>query len=264
MCEYCILARQLGGKNTRKRSSVIINNDLLIDMGPDLTSASFLYGKPITELRYCLQTHPHSDHFDASHLATRLPQYFGVNTPPLKIYASNATLSRMSALVANEGGVSGLFDPQVQRDMNLEIVPVREFQSFHAGPYAVTAFPTDHDPSVGSLLYSVTENGFTIFYGTDTDTLSEETWQRFNEKRLRFDVVILDHTYGSRVEKTGHLNAERFAEHVGRFHEEGLLTGDARILATHISHEGNPPHDELCKLASSHGYEIAYDGLVVE
>lgn len=36
-----------------------------------------------------------------------------------------------------------------------------------------------------------------------------------------------------------------------------------RVFATHIAHEGNPP-SELSAWAAAHGYEAAYDGLVVE
>jgi phosphoribosyl 1,2-cyclic phosphate phosphodiesterase len=45
--------------------------------------------------------------------------------------------------------------------------------------------------------------------------------------------------------------------------EEGLLTDHARVFATHIAHEGNPPHPDLVDFAAGHGYEIAYDGLTV-
>ncbi len=37
-----------------------------------------------------------------------------------------------------------------------------------------------------------------------------------------------------------------------------------RAYATHIAHEGNPPHPQLAAFAAEHGYEIAYDGSVVE
>jgi len=45
---------------------------------------------------------------------------------------------------------------------------------------------------------------------------------------------------------------------------EGLLDGQARVFATHIAHEGNPPHDELDAFAREHEYEVAYDGLILE
>jgi len=45
---------------------------------------------------------------------------------------------------------------------------------------------------------------------------------------------------------------------------EGVLSPRGRVLATPIAHEGNPAHDDLVGFAAQHGYEVAYDGLVVE
>ena len=45
--------------------------------------------------------------------------------------------------------------------------------------------------------------------------------------------------------------------------DEGLLSDQGRAFATHIHHEGNPQHSELVEFAQQHGYEIAYDGLVL-
>jgi len=94
-CDFCNKARKLGGKDFRKRSSIIINTDFLIDFSPDVLSASFMYGKSIADIRYCLQTHSHSDHFDPSHFTTRIPEYMGVNTPALQLYGSEATLKKI-------------------------------------------------------------------------------------------------------------------------------------------------------------------------
>ena len=262
-CPNCNQARQLGGKNLRKRSSMIINDDLLIDMGPDVMSASFMYNKSIADIRYCLQTHPHSDHFDASHLTTRIPEYMGVNTAPLQLYGSKETLQKMSEMLSNEGYVGDMFDPEAKRRLNIEVFPVTTFQPFTIGKYEVVAFPTNHDISVKSVLYAIKEDDFTVFYGTDTDSLTDETWDGFRKLNMRFNVVILDHTYGPDADSGGHLNANRFIEHIGRMKKDQLLAEDARILATHISHEGNPIHAELSQYAEKFGYEIAYDGLVI-
>lgn len=262
-CNFCNQARKFGGKDFRKRSSVIINNDLLIDMGPDIMSASFMYNKSIADIRYCLQTHSHSDHFDASHFTTRIPEYMGVDTPLLNLYGSEATLRKMSEMVKNEGYVSDLFDSKEKERLNIQIFPVKSLQTFEFGSYKVTAFATGHDRSVDSLMYTITENNFTVLYGTDTDSFPEDTWQYFRDKKLKFNVVILDHTYGLDADSGGHLNANRFIEHIKRLKSENLLAENARILATHISHEGNPTHSELSEYAARFGYEIAYDGLAV-
>ncbi len=46
--------------------------------------------------------------------------------------------------------------------------------------------------------------------------------------------------------------------------QEGLLKPSGRAFATHIAHEGNPAHPELVVFARQNGYEVAYDGLVLE
>jgi phosphoribosyl 1,2-cyclic phosphate phosphodiesterase len=81
---------------------------------------------------------------------------------------------------------------------------------------------------------------------------------------MQFNIVILDHTYGQDTDSGSHLNANRFIETIERMKKENLLAENTRIFATHISHEGNPTHDELSKYAKEHGYEIAYDGLVIQ
>ncbi len=185
-----------------------------------------MHGRPLTRVRYCLQTHAHSDHLDPSHFLSRSPEYGVPNAPRLHFYAS-------------------------------------PLESFTVGPYQVTAFPENHDPTVDPLLYAIGAGGRTIFYGIDTGPLPEETWQAFHRHKLRFDVVILDHTYGINDGASDHLNARQFIEHVVRMREENLLADDARVFAHHLSHEYNPVHPELVDIAAQHGYKVAYDGLIV-
>ena len=63
-CKNCEDARKYKGKSIRKRSSLLIDDKILIDMGPDFITSLNLCGKNITKIKYLLQTHPHSDHFD--------------------------------------------------------------------------------------------------------------------------------------------------------------------------------------------------------
>ena len=262
-CNHCERARALGGPSLRKRSAALINDDLLIDLGPDIMTASFLHGRSLTKVRYCLQTHAHADHLDPSHFLSRSPGYGVVGAPRLHFYASTATAQRAAQLLERDCAPASLFDPEVGERLNLAIHPVQALQSFTVGPYRVTAFPANHDPAVEPLLYAVEADGRTIFYGTDTATLLDETWQAFHRHKLRFDVVILDHTYGPDESGSDHLSAQQFIEHVARMREEGLLTDKARILATHVAHAGNPVHPELADFAARHGYGVAYDGLTV-
>ncbi len=262
-CNNCEQARALGGRSLRKRSAVLINDDLLIDLGPDIMTASNLHGRPLTRVRYCLQTHAHADHLDTSHFLSRSPGYGVVGAPRLHFYASPATMQQAAQLLERDCAPASFLDPEVGELLNLELHQVEALQPFTAGRYRVTAFPANHDPAVEPLLYAIEAEGRRIFYGADTAVLPEETWQGFHQHKLQFDLLILDHTYGPDELGTDHLSAHQLIEHAARMRQEGLLADEARVLATHIAHEGNPAHPELADFASRHAYEIAYDGLRV-
>jgi phosphoribosyl 1,2-cyclic phosphate phosphodiesterase len=262
-CPRCERARELGGPSLRKRSAALINDDLLIDLGPDIMTASNMHGRPLTRVRYCLQTHAHADHLDTSHFLSRSPGYGVVGAPRLHFCASQASMRLAAQLLAADCAPASFLDPEVGEELNLELHQIDPLQSFTMGRYRVTALPANHDPATEPLLYAIEAEGRTIFYGVDTAILPEETWSGFHQHKLQFDLVILDHTYGPGELGTDHLSAHQLVEHVARMRQEGLLAGGARILATHIAHEGNPVHPELAEFASDHGYEIAYDGLTV-
>ena len=80
---------------------------------------------------------------------------------------------------------------------------------------------------------------------------------------MQFDAVILDHTYGPEQRGDDHLSAHQVIEHAHRMRVQGVLRPNARVLATHIAHEGNPAHPDLAAFAKQHGYEVAHDGLIV-
>jgi phosphoribosyl 1,2-cyclic phosphate phosphodiesterase len=263
-CHNCEQARRLGGASLRKRSSVLINDDLLIDLGPDIMAASQVHACSLTNVAYCLQTHPHADHLDLSHLLSRSREYGTIGTPRLHFYASHQTLRRAAQTFERDLEAYSLLSPEAERRLNLKIHPIEPLEPFTCGPYRVTPFPADHAPAAGAMLYAVAAGGRCVFYGTDTAILPEPTWQAFHTSQMRFDLVILDHTYGPNQEGSDHLSARQVIEHVARMRVEGLLAEGARAFATHIAHEGNPAHPELVNFAEQHGYEVAYDGLVLE
>lgn len=262
-CGNCQQARLLGGPSIRKRSAALVHDDLLIDLGPDVLTAANLHQRPLSGVRYCLQTHAHADHLDTSHFLSRSPGYGVVGAPRLHFYASAGTLRQAAHLLERDCAPAGFLDPEMGDRLNVTVHPVEALQAFAVGPYQVTAFPANHDPAVEPLLYAVQRGGHCLFYGTDTDALPEETWQGFHRHRLRFDLVILDHTYGTSKVAADHLSAAQFIEHIARMREEGLLSPRARAFATHLAHDANPAHPELVRFATQHHYEIAYDGLTV-
>lgn len=262
-CPNCTRARELGGPSLRKRSAVLVDDDLLIDLGPDVQTAAQMCNCSLTAVRYCLQTHAHSDHLDASHLLSRSPEWGVMGAPLLHFYASRGTLQAAAQVLERDLAPAGFLAPETGEFLNLELHPVEALQTLTAGPYRVTAFAANHDPVVEPLLYAVERGEHSLFYGTDTAALPEEFWQALHRRQLRFELVVWDHTYGPGEEERDHLSAREVIAYAARMREEGLLAEGGRVLATHIAHEGNPAHPELAAFAVRHGYEVAYDGMVV-
>ncbi len=208
-CENCESARSLGGPSLRKRSSAIINDDLLIDLGPDIMAAAQIHNRPLTNLRYCLQTHAHADHLDASHFLSRSPGFGVIGAPRLRFYASPATLRRIAQTFERDLSSDSLLDPETLEKLNLELHSIEPWQTLDIGPYRVMAIPANHDPGVEPLIYAIQNEKRSIFYGTDTAVLPEETWRGLHRCKLNFDLVILDHTYGPEELGSDHLSAHR-------------------------------------------------------
>ncbi|MBV9501723.1 MAG: hypothetical protein JO138_20320 [Acidobacteriaceae bacterium] len=183
--------------------------------------------------------------------------------PILNFYASRETAERAAHTFERDLAGYGLLSPEAEKYLNLKIHQIQPLEYFTVGPYSVMAFPANHAPGMGAMLYAIEAGGRALFYGTDTGTLFEQTWEALRHHRMRFNVVILDHTYGPEQSGTDHLSAYQVIEHIARMRSEGLLRPDARVFATHIAHEGNPAHPDLLAFAWLYGYEVAHDGLVV-
>ena len=227
-------------------------------------AASQIHGRSLHRVRYCLQTHPHADHLDLSHLLSRSPAYGVVDAPVLEFYASRETLQRAAQTFERDLAGFSLLSSEAEKQLNFTVHQIQPLEPFKVGPYSVTAVPANHAPGMGAMLYAIEANRRAIFYGTDTGPLFEETWHVFRERKMRFDVVILDHTYGPEQAGSDHLCAQQVIEHANRMRAEGVLDQRAHVFATHIAHEGNPAHGDLEAFATRHGYEVAYDGLVLE
>ena len=60
-CPHCTYARKYRGKNLRTNSSMVIDEELLIDMGPSCFDNAARFGVNLSKLKTLLVTHPHED-----------------------------------------------------------------------------------------------------------------------------------------------------------------------------------------------------------
>lgn len=290
-CEYCQVARRRGGRHLRRRSAVLVNDDLLIDAGPDITTAAARWGLDLAPVRALLITHPHGDHLRTDTLVSRGRFWGGTPLPPLDVYASRASLA----------GIARLGAPESLRLRPHPIAPFRRFEARTGGPaapdprvpatagpipaipprlYEVWTFAARHAaPEDEAMLFALRQvegpevagrdEGPALLYATDTGPFPEETLAALAELAaagLRFRLTVVDATFGTgrEVKAPGaHMTIEQMLAHQRELGRRGLLAAGARRLATHFGHWCTPPHDELTALLAPHGVEPAYDGLTI-
>lgn len=260
-CDVCRRSRLHGGRNIRKRASIVVNDELMVDLGPDSIPACNMYGIDAGNIRYLIQTHPHSDHFDAGHFVTRWSEYAVKDLQRLEIVCSQGTANGMKHWIHENENID-LFEDRWKTNLNYEINIVKHGETISIGDYSITAIDSKHDEAVESLIYVISYKGKNLLYGTDLLELDVRAWEIL--RRFRLDVVFLDQTYGKGYNAGGHLDAGMVEAYVRRMFDDGILDGESIVFATHISHEGNNLHDIMEAEAAKRGYHIAYDGMRLE
>ena len=265
VCQACSNARRVGGKNLRRRSSITINDEVLVDIGPDIATASFDYDVSLTGISVCLLTHAHEDHFDAEFIISRHDEYATIVAQDMLLAGSIDALRSIDTILGRRCSYGSIFDQETQRALKVNLLTVEPFETQVVGDYRFTGYPANHGTEKGCLLYSIEQGQHAIFYGTDTSILSERVWEHLLRQGTQFDLLVLDHTYGIGFDASpaDHLASVDVIGHVDRFRRNGLLKDNAKAYATHISHEGYMEHDELDEYAEAHGYRVAFDGLAL-
>lgn len=260
-CKNCIAARKQKGKSLRKRASLLINDDLLIDLGPDTQTAMMMYDKDMGKIKYLLQTHIHTDHFDEGLLCTRISYMAMQDHKVLEIYAHPLCLEIMSKRVNNYENAD-LITKDGQTKLKVHSNTLKAGEKAYFANYTVKAIETIHDLKHGSLLYVIEENGKNLFYATDTPALTDDALEQLSEYKL--DCIIMDHSFGDVEYSFSHLNQKLFIEQLEKMQKLGIISDKTLIYGTHISHDGMPCHEIAEATATTKGYHIAYDGLTID
>lgn len=261
-CRLCQQARIKKGKDIRKRSSAIINNEMLIDLGPDLCCQAHMYDIDLSKVKYLLQTHSHSDHFDGGHFITRWSDYATKNLTHLNIICSFGTCSDMNHWIKENEPTFDIYDTRWQKDMKYDLHLIKNGDIKVIDDYEIIAIDSEHDKRVEALVYIIGHKGKYMFYGTDLLNLSKKAWDIMQNYKL--DLVVLDQTYGKGHNQGGHLDSGQVIEIISKMREIGIINEKSLVYATHISHEGNDTHDNMEEAANMNKYHIAYDGLKLE
>ena len=249
-CAICETARQRGGREVRARAAVLVNSDLLIDLGPDVVSAANRMRLYLGNLESLLITHRHSDHWLPGNLYWREPGFAATPVVPLTIYGPADTLSDLV--------------PYVERATDLHVETVTGGDRWRAGAYEITAVPATHgEGTLEALLYVVDDGTRRLFYATDTSSLSDAAWEILAPLGP-MDLVLLDETSGLGSGGSGHHGLEKFLATRTRMLESGVVGPDTTLVAHHFSHNGGLTHAELVERLQPYGVSVSYDGMIVD
>lgn len=248
-CEVCQTARREGGHHIRGRSAALVNDDLLIDLGPDIIGAASQFRLFLGNLATVLITHRHSDHWVPQNLMWRESGFTPTPVAPLTVYGPADVLQGYEAYWT--------------RMSNIVFRPVTGGDQWTAGPYRITAIPATHGGGeLEALLYVVDDGAHWLFYATDTSSLSEEAWSILRPLGP-FDLILLDATSGLRSGGDAHHGFEKFVATRARMIAEGLLIPTQTTLAAHhFSHNGGLTHPALVEKYEPYAVTISYDGRV--
>ncbi len=255
-CECCRIARQNGGKDVRRRTSYLIDQDTMIDFGPDAFWQSVAFGVDWAQLKQIIFTHQHCDHCNPVELSWRR-KGFSQNAMPLTIYGSEKIREYCNAImgVTSEGSVENWPDttflmpengkPMQAHNMEIFSVPAR-----HGAPDARN--------------YILTRDGKSLLIAHDSGFWPDTTWDLLAGRTV--DAVIFDGTCALKFADVDdcHMGAAAGVRFRDELLKRGILKKDGLAVVNHFSHNGNSLHSDLEAFFTPHNIEVGYDGKVIE
>ena len=268
-CPLCKKARELGGKNVRSRSQAMVNDDLLLDFGPDVYWHVCRYGLDLAKIRTLLITHAHEDHYTPSELSYRARPFSylsgdkenpDTDFPTLDVWLSEGSYQYECVRPFEERYLANGKAPLVFHT-------AKAFTPFKSDGYTVTPLTANHAPGFEALLYLVSDGTHTFFYAHDTGLLPEETYTYLAETKPHIDFASFDCTGMASGHNTGggyHMNLERGKVTRGRL--LSLECADEKTVwcMNHFSHNGKSTHEELVEIMDKEGFVVAYDGMEID
>lgn len=253
-CAVCENARKVKGREIRSRMSVLINDDLMIDFCPDTFLHTLSVDFDLSAVKYLLITHTHSDHYYPEDLIMR---YGAAAINPtekvLQVYGNKQVEERFNSVA-----------PLEDVCQSTPMYALKPMKSVEVGNYVITAFRSDHMVDEESYIYLIEQNGIHYLHATDSAELTLETLLYLKEKKIRLAVVSFDCTFGTRKEEWGgHMNLWQNIKMKKVLEENGNITSQTKVIATHISHFSGDTYENLDKIAQENGILVSYDGLEI-
>lgn len=254
-CEGCQSAKQEGGRNLRRRSSVVVDEKVLVDAGPDTYAAHLSGLVDLLSITDIVFTHSHIDHLYERELVNLFAP-MSIQNPnlPIRIYGNKTVIDQ----IRNYMALSQQRDLE-QLSQVMTLVTIQPFETFQVAHLTFTALPANHaGPDEEAYIYEIQSEKKSLLYGTDTGILPEKTAAYL--QRHPQNLYIFDATTGNQVSPySSHMS---FPEIAATLETIGMKAhSDIPIYGTHFVHGFCGSHDELVEQGKKYGITPAYDGL---
>lgn len=253
-CAVCKRARLEKGKNIRARSQMLIDEELLVDFGPDTYLNAVRFGVDLSAVKYLLITHSHIDHFLPFEFICRNKGCAeNMREDKIRVYGNQAVKEKLSLYMQG-------------RDLSsygVEFIEIKPFQQLQIGVYTATALPAKHIHTEDAFVFLIEKGEKNMLYCNDTGVLGEDTLAYLQKREKPLQCISFDCTFGT-VEAgrwQGHMSLEDNAVLFGVMQERGIADGATQVICTHFSHWNMRMHEEMQALADKYGFIIAYDGM---
>ncbi len=265
-CEVCRKALNSNDpREKRGRSAFSIDEQNLIDFGPDVIGAAGRFGLSMSHLRNLFYTHFHSDHCDFVNWEN--PRMSVTPPPNFRVYLSEEALTGLRVfrdLVLSYPSKDYARDIRFY-EKTMEFIPLRPYESYTVDDMTVSTVRGIHtgrfvDEIVLNYLFE--RNGKRFLYATDTGPYCEENYEFLKGKTL--DILIVECSFGKSAPEKNHMTCEAIKQMTDRFRRDGVVSDRTEIWLTHIGHKGGLNHVELRQVMRElvgTQIDVAYDGL---
>jgi len=230
----------------------LIDNNLLIDFGPDIFASCAQLGISLCDVEYLLITHSHLDHFDPTHLIMRARAFrLTTDLPEMTMVAGPSIWTK--------------WDQSGGSDQSSEIrrMPILPGRSVQLSGYSIRSIQANHNSRIGDAMnYIIDDGNLTLLYASDSGVYEEHVWEQL--QGCRFDAVVMEGTIWNRDLGGEHLNEGDFARMLERLRGIGAISDRTVLIATHFSHQSVDPHEQLAEQVKRHGAHCAHDGFTIE
>ena len=261
-CALCKKIKNIGGKNIRTRSQILVNENLLLDFPPDTYLHTIRDKLDLSNVKDLFITHAHPDHCSPTEFRLRgAPYAHGMAQPVLNVYASETVLNGIENIIGGE------FKEAARQTVRMRAVA--PYERIILDGINVTALPAAHTKGEHCFIFLLEQTGgakkpaFLQF--NDSGILPDEVYEYLKTRGAMLDAIAFDCTYGYFQKGSGrHMGFLDAAGEKRRMEKFGILNNDCKLILTHFSHNNGLTHDELQDKVKDSGFTVAYDGMEIE